>query len=428
MRSLVGFRHDLLLRLLGAMGAAACGSRTGIADLQATPSRTAGDARGPTLDASGVDATVPPPVDAGTGRDASSCAITGPTLDGGDATAPHSHCFTPLVDQTDAGPCPSPADLLNGAYSGELCNQAEVTKVLCGPVLEGTRCCYELEQAGLAVGCYVGRAFLVDEGLVKSALVRAQGWHAGTRPRVDGLTVATRRALADGWVLDGLFEHASVASFARLSMQLLAAGAPANLLRDTHAAALDEVHHAELCFALASTYAGEALAPSALPVPDSVPIARSLEDIVAESVVEGCIGETLAAAQAAESLLYATDAAVVAALDKTLEDEIRHAELAWRIVRWAIDVGGERVRRKVAQSFASFVPPPPPVRDLSGVDAEVFREHGRLTPDEARAVALRAIAEVVEPCSCALLAAGVPRSRDTRSGEDHRRRSSSVAS
>ncbi len=407
MRTGVGVRRDLLLRLLGTIGAAACGTRTELPE--ATRSV---DASRQVAESGPADVVFRRPADSGKDADAP-CGITRvvPPLRG-DATAPHVLCVgEPPVD---GGGCPSAAGVLNGDIDGELCGvaEAEITRVLCGPVVVGTDCCYEVEQGGPVVGCYVGRAFLVDEGLIKSALVRGLGWggpagSARAAPQMDGLSGTTRRALADGWVLDGLFEHASVASFARLSMQLLAAGAPSDLLRDTHAAAVDEVHHAELCFALASAYAGEALAPSALPVPDTVPIPRGLEDIVAESVVEGCIGETLAAAQAAESLARATDPAVRIALEETLNDEIRHAELAWRIVSWAIGAGGERVRRKVARTFASFVPPKAPDRHLDEVDAQAFAAHGRLTPDEARAVALWTIAEVVEPCACALLSYGV---------------------
>ena len=403
MRAGSAFRRELLLRLLGTIGAASCGTRTGLLDaVDAAAPVDAGLDTGVSLpvDASPEEASVGD-ADAGSLSDAALCEVDASSVrDGGDAATIH------LVCVPADGTCLSPSRVLAGGYSQDLCGEPAITEVFCGPVPEGSRCCYEVEQDGPLYGCYVGRAFLADEGLVKAELSRGAGWRTGEPPRADRISTATRRALSAAWVMDGLFEHASVASFARLSMQLLAAGAPADLLRDTHAAAIDEVRHAELCFALASAYADEDLAPSSLPVPDAVAITKDLEEIVAESVVEGCIGETLAAAQAAESLARATDPAVVAALEDTLKDEIRHAELAWRIVAWAIGRGGERVRRKVARTFANFVPPAAPKRDMEGVCAALFAAHGRLTADEARDTALRALREVVVPCSCALLAAG----------------------
>jgi hypothetical protein len=273
----------------------------------------------------------------------------------------------------------------------------------------------------------VGRAFLVDEGLVKAGLRAGDGWRSGEAPSADGLSAATRRALADGWLLDGLFEHASVASFARFSMQLLAVGAPASLVRQAHAAALDEIRHAELCFTLASAYAGEPLEPEPFPLSPALAVDTDLVPVAVESVIEGCIGETLAAAQAAEALARATDPAVVAALTSTLADEIRHAELAWRFVAWAVDAGGERVRAAVAHAFANFRPPDPPAENLDGVCRASFAAHGRLTAGEARATALAAIREIVQPCACALLSRAAAGPRLTAESAIARRATPSIA-
>jgi hypothetical protein len=263
-------------------------------------------------------------------------------------------------------------------------------------------CCYELLVR--RTNCvYVGRAFLVDDGLVKAEVRDGADWHHGPAPAVDALGPETRRALEEAWLKDALFEHASVATFARFAMQLLAVGAPARLLHDTLAAGNDEIRHAELCFALASAYAGRPLAPAAFPLPAELPVDRDLADIVAETIVEGCIGETLAATQAEAQLAITTDPSVRESLLSTVEDETRHAELAWRVVAWAVRSGGERVRRIAERTFAGFDPPPAPAIDLSEVDRAAFAAHGRLEPDEARRVALLAISEVVRPCAAALL-------------------------
>jgi hypothetical protein len=270
-----------------------------------------------------------------------------------------------------------------------------------GPRLENGQCCYEVLTT--SSGCYVGRAFLVEDGFLKSTVRRGGDWSYGPSPSVNELDQKTRHALAEAWVKDGLFEHASVATFARFAIQLLSVGAPARLLYETLAAGRDEIRHAELCFALASAYAGEPLEADCFPIGNELHIDRSLAEIVTETVVEGCIGETLAAMQAAAQLELASDPAVVAALASTIEDESRHAELAWRVVAWAVRSGGPEVRAAAARAFAGFRPPSPPRIDLEGVSLQSFAAHGRLTPEHARAVALDALDNVVRPCAAALL-------------------------
>lgn len=60
-----------------------------------------------------------------------------------------------------------------------------------------------------------------------------------------------RDAVVKAWTTAARAEHASVASFARFTLQLLHLGAPADLVADAQQAALDEVRHARLCFGVA---------------------------------------------------------------------------------------------------------------------------------------------------------------------------------
>ena len=303
--------------------------------------------------------------------------------------------------------CPDPSTLteLDSHSCDRDCLRSEgwerIANVGTPSVVDGA-CCYDLLVRQFEC-VYVGRAFLVDDVLVRSTVRAGGGWQYGPAPDVAALSRATRDALAEAWLKDAAFEHASVATFARFALQLLTAGAPAELLHATMAAGNDEIRHAELCFTLASAYAGEPLEPDAFPLGDSVPLQRELTEIVAETIVEGCIGETLAALQAQAQLAITTDPAVLESLRATVEDETRHAELAWRVTAWALAVGGPTVRRVAERAFAEFEPPKAPAIELDGVDLDAFAAHGRLTPDVARAVALEAIALVVRPCAAALL-------------------------
>ncbi len=302
----------------------------------------------------------------------------------------------------DGGPCPSACVALPRIDGQCQVANGVVTDVLGGPYPSGTDCCYDVAIESFP--CYVGRTFFIDEGVVTAKLRPGRGWSTDHVPDVSALDAATRRALGDAWARDGLFEHASVASFSRFAMQLLALGAPAELVRQTLAANLDEVNHAEMCFALASAYLGEPVEAAALPLPRAVPTSSDLVEVAFETAMEGCIGETVAALQALDALELTTNPAVRAVLEKTVLDESRHAELAWRFMAWALEVGDARVHDAVARAFAAFRPPPPRVEDLREVDRAAYARHGRQTATEARAIAERILREVVGPCANALLA------------------------
>jgi hypothetical protein len=219
-----------------------------------------------------------------------------------------------------------------------------------------------------------------------------------------GLERDLERALAREWELEGALEHASVASFARLTLELLALGAPSDLIRDSQLASLDEIVHAELCFGLASRYRARPVGPGSLPI-DGALSAVELSTLAAETVREGCVGETLAALLAGEQLAGAADPEVRAALTRIAADEARHAEFSWKIVRWAIDTGGASVLASARQAFESAVAAASIDAGAAGApitDAR-YRAHGRLNAQERRAVVRAGIAEVIEPCARSLL-------------------------
>jgi hypothetical protein len=198
-------------------------------------------------------------------------------------------------------------------------------------------------------------------------------------------------------------EHASVASFARFSLALLAAGAPADLVELAHAAALDEVRHAQLCFRLAAAYAGEEIAPGPFPLGADVPVGSGLAALAASTVKEGCVGETVAAMVAAEQLARATDPAVQAALRHIPDDEARHAELAWRTVAWAVRAGGSDVRAAVEQAFLSAFAEYGAAPAVATAGSRAMEAHGRLDAATAERVVASALADVVAPAARALL-------------------------
>lgn len=122
-------------------------------------------------------------------------------------------------------------------------------------------------------------------------------------------------------------------------------------MRAAHEAALDEVGHAELGFAMASAYLGAPVGPGALVEAAAFTGAPTLAELAAAAVREGCVGETLAATLAGAQHAVATDPAVRGVLAAIADEEAEHAALAYRVVAWALAVGGAPVRLAVRAAF-----------------------------------------------------------------------------
>lgn len=304
-------------------------------------------------------------------------------------------CWTgdagPWLPGTNTG-CPQSILPNNGANCSKYTFEA----------MQNAECCYVFYPGG--GGC--GRPFLVGGEARRAAASARADW---LDLPADSLEIdeATREVLAAAWRADALLEHASVASFARFTLELLALGAPADLLADAQRAAADEVEHARVCFGLASRYAGAALGPGPLSMDGSLGVV-SLADAAARAAREGCVGETLAALVAGEQLERAADARVRAALTRIADDEAAHAELSWRFVTWAIRRGGEPVRRAVvtALNAAMAAERARPAAPESDANPDVLHAHGRLTSAEQRAAELAALRDVVEPCLRQLMTTG----------------------
>jgi hypothetical protein len=291
-------------------------------------------------------------------------------------------------------------------------------QVPCGPdpTAPPGQCCYYVMLGENT--CCVGRPFTVrGDKRVAPPTARAD-WCPSLAPALAGLDPEERSALGRAWLADALEEHASVASFARLALQLLAQGAPPELLRLTQKAMADEIKHAELCFALAGAYAGEALGPGALDVGGALGGADSPVALALATLEEGCVGETVSAMCAEEAALRCEDPAVRRVLEVIARDERAHAVLAWRVLAWLVGRGGEDVadvvgtaaralaRRADEQAPATRRDPHLAALASPPEAAPAVARRGRLSAAERTSVASRAMREVVLPCVRALLGGG----------------------
>jgi hypothetical protein len=450
MHDFTNFRAALRRRILAGLGLslvpAACGGDAGPGDTTGTT--TAVDASTTTAAESSTSTdptTGPTPADSSSAADSSSGETRGSTgpVEGSESTGSAETTGTTGPDETTStattddgtttttpdtqdvercfvmieGACPdlrSAADFYQCTDSSE-----EVIAWLSGPVVMGDLCCYQVDVQ-LGGACIPGRPFVVDgEARLAPIRVRVRGWQARPSDRRRGairrgrvvaapalgqLDPPTRARLGRAWAEDAAFEHASVASFGKLALELLAFGAPAELVRAAHEAALSEVRHAELCFALASDYLGAPVGPGALVEAASFTGARTLAELAAAAVREGCVGETLAAAGAAAQHEAATDGAVRAALAVIAADEGGHAELAYRIVAWALASGDAGVRLGVREAFHAALEQArredPRAEDPV---SPMMRAHGRLARTELTAERRRAADEVILPAMARLL-------------------------
>jgi hypothetical protein len=243
-------------------------------------------------------------------------------------------------------------------------------------------CCYTW-----VIPCPGGRAFRDATGTASVACtIERNDWTLA----IGGLALAdlapdARIALAAHWTREAAFEHASIASFAQLTLDLLSVGAPPDLLEAAQRATLDEIEHARITFALATAYAGAPVGPAAL---SALPGAsRTLAAIARSTFIDACVGESVASATLADGSRRASDPVLRDLLATMAEDEERHAELAWRIVAWTWRSGDPEVARALADAHDE-------------VTAELKTLAAGAAADGLRATVLR---EVVLPCTVALL-------------------------
>lgn len=231
----------------------------------------------------------------------------------------------------------------------------------CMPGANGLECDEESQ-------CMEGRPLYVDD-VPQTADLRSisGGWSrrytfSSVSPD-DDLGAAAGRAAAE--------EHASIGAFARTIVELIALGAPPELLRETQEALADEIRHAELAFALARA-AGSPREPGLFPAataPFSSP--DTLAADLARSVLRGgCFGETEAAIRLLERAFAVKSAPSSGAATEELtafytdlsRDEARHAALAFRTIGWLLKAFPREVAPVVAgvtvpTAVASIVAP-----------------------------------------------------------------------
>ncbi len=261
------------------------------------------------------------------------------------------------------------------------------------------QCCYTINVFEDA--CGKGRPLMVEGRSQVASLVPGCAW-TDAAVLAEGAPEPTlgshdRAPVAAHWQRAALDEHASVASFARFVLELIGVGAPASLLAEAAAAMHDEIQHAQLAFALAQRFGAQPQQPGVLAPPPSRP--ATLEQVLVATIVEGCVAETLAAAEAELAAARATDLAVVSALRRIADDEARHAGLAWRFVQWAL-AQAPHLRDAAARAFADAeaLVVGPAHAELPGLEG-----YGLLSGADIETLRARTLQRTVRPYAAVLL-------------------------
>ena len=247
-----------------------------------------------------------------------------------------------------------------------------------------------------------GRLLRIDGKARSAPTVKASGWQTTVASAPERLGFVERRILSIAWQRSAELEHASVVAFGRLAERLVELGAAADLVERAHLAAIDEIRHARLSYALASTYAGKALGPGPFPALASGEARRksspryvALASLAKASFVDGCLGEGLAAAVAQRASACVTDLGLRSMLSTIAEDEARHAELAWSVIEWCVIEGDDRVRSALEQAAGeldtTLTPSLPPI---PGVSEPWLRDHGILPQCELGALHAETVAAI----------------------------------
>jgi len=264
-----------------------------------------------------------------------------------------------------------------------------------------------------------GRPHVGEDGPVLAATMPGRAWHhdapardgASVRQRIADLPNEVRGRLAASWTEDALMEHASIAAFARATLELMAVGAPPDLVAGCQRAALDEVDHTRRCFSLATRYGAPAQQPGALePLP---PRAGGKAQLVADTFAEGCVGETIAALVAERAARRCEDPEVGAALAVIAKDEAQHAALAWATVEWAIATGPGDVADALRSAVRRLRPPSDEPAPEVDPEANRLARFGRLDAHAQRQAKHDAWRDIIEPMLASMLSDALAQRRKT---------------
>eukprot|EP00756_Hemistasia_phaeocysticola_P031662 Hpha_TRINITY_DN16365_c1_g1::TRINITY_DN16365_c1_g1_i2::g.58089::m.58089 len=194
-------------------------------------------------------------------------------------------------------------------------------------------------------------------------MVRGRAYTPGSRIAVDVAADATSKTpdlpsaqarAVSSYISQAGEEQTSVASFAALTLRLMANGAPGVLLDASLRAGQDEVRHARTCVRLAETLGGVGRVELQKLPEHNLTVEPGLAELATSSVREGGVGESIAATCALVGAEAAQHPEVRKAQGEIADEEARHAALAWVTAAWAAERGGVEVRSHLGKMLGAL--------------------------------------------------------------------------
>ena len=139
------------------------------------------------------------------------------------------------------------------------------------------------------------------------------------------------------WLNAAKYEHASIASFAQVILELTSFGAPVELISGATRAMDDEIRHAKIAFSLAQK-ASDNNKKYNITKLDLKPQLRNFDDFIKDNYRDAIINE---AESAKELFKYANNQerqrryGIAKLIKEVASDETRHANLGEQIDTWA---------------------------------------------------------------------------------------------
>jgi hypothetical protein len=243
---------------------------------------------------------------------------------------------------------------------------------------KSARCCY-LDDEDYPTG--VGRPLVV---LGRRCL-------PADAPLEHGQASDRQRRIAGHWHSVARGEYASIHAFALLAQDLRHHGAPPELLREVSRAAEDEAVHARLAYEHLSRLVGSRVTPGEL-APSWHP--KTLAELAVDTLAHGCFEETLGALLAEQLAGAAEGEELRRLLRRIAEDELRHAELAFRILAFCVD-REPGILPRLEEAYAGIVRT---AGELMGEPSDALEADGVPSTASLRGLARSICDQIVAPC------------------------------
>jgi hypothetical protein len=209
------------------------------------------------------------------------------------------------------------------------CDPVEVHRYLLFVATEGTVTILQEETLSSESGLCIGRRPAGLAGSVEPAIPSHLGSYFAQIARLEG---------------------SAVDAFYVLAQELELLGAPGDLVDAARTAARDEVRHEESMGRLARRFGA---VPLRAEVEARAP--RPLFEVALENAVEGCVRETFGALMGMHQAMAASDPSVLLAMREIAAEETQHAELSWKIARWAEPLLSDDERAAIQSARARAV-------------------------------------------------------------------------